>query len=130
MAKLDLKSLSSWGWEFLLPLPLLGLAFWVGTGWASDRLLSNDYPTTEEVQADTEEVVRVSMQVTVINIEAEIHQSENFTEVQVNTVNSALTELRFEFPVTEYRAIETAIAQELGLSIEAVRSLVRYRIDT
>lgn len=124
-----LKVLHSLALEFWLPLPILGIAFWMGSGWMSDRVFSQDYQTTEQLQVNTEGAVELFLKVTVISIEAEVHRSENFTEVQVNTANSALTELRFEFPVTEFNLIEAAISQELGLSVDSVRRLVRYRID-
>jgi hypothetical protein len=42
--------------------------------------------------------------------------------------NPLLTSLEFQFPVTEFGQVEAAISQELGLSIEEVRKLVRYRV--
>ncbi|MDI9634939.1 hypothetical protein QQ054_02375 [Oscillatoria amoena NRMC-F 0135] len=115
--------------EFCLPLPLLGLGFWMGSGWVAHQVLSYNYQTAQQLKADPEEVLNLAIDVTIVSIEAEINRRENFTEVQVNTADTTLKELRFEFPVTEVEAVEAAIIQELGLSPEAVQRLVRYRID-
>ncbi|AFY81886.1 hypothetical protein [Oscillatoria acuminata] len=123
------KLLQSLGLEFWLPIPLLGVIFWGGSSWTADRVLSNNYSIDHPLQSNTHQSLELNLQVKVISIEAEIHLRENFTEVQVNTADSSLTELRFEFPVIEVTAVEQAIIEKLGLSREDVRKLVRYRID-
>jgi hypothetical protein len=123
------KLLHSLGLEFWLPIPLVGMVFWVGSSWMADRVLSNNYRIENPLQSNTHESLELYLQVKVISIEAEIHLRENFTEVQVNTADSSLTELRFEFPVIEVPSIEQAIIDKLGLSLEDVQKLVRYRID-
>lgn len=120
---------STKGLEFWLPLPLLGIGFWIGSGWVAHQVLSYNYATTEQLKADPEEVLNLTINATILSIEAEINRRENFTEVQVNTTDTILKELRFEFPVTEIEAVEAAIIQELKLSPEIVQKLVRYRID-
>ncbi len=123
------KFLQSWGLEFWLPIPLLGIIFWGGSSWTADRVLSNNNSIDYPLQSNTHQSLELHLEVKVISIEAEIHQGENFTEVQVNTADSSLTELRFEFPVIEVNSVEQAIGEKLGLSQEDVIKLVRYRID-
>lgn len=121
-----LQKLHSLGLEFWLPLPLLGIAFWVGGGILTDKVLSRPYGTVNKLQADTQ--LEVQLSVTVLVIKAEIKKSEGFTRVQVKTTDSALKKLEFEFPVTELSGVEAKIAQELKLSREDVRKLVRYQV--
>ncbi|MBD1932229.1 MULTISPECIES: hypothetical protein [Cyanophyceae] len=121
-----LQKLHSLGLEFWLPLPLLGIAFWVGGGILTDKVLSRPYGTVDKLQADTQ--LEVQLSVTVLVIKAEIKKSEGFTRVQVKTTDSALKKLEFEFPVTDLSGVEAMIAQELKLSREDVRKLVRYQV--
>ncbi|MBD2003190.1 MULTISPECIES: hypothetical protein [Cyanophyceae] len=121
-----LQKLHSLGLEFWLPLPLLGIAFWVGGGILTDKVLSRPYGTVDKLQADTQ--LEVQLSVTVLVIKADIKKSEGFTRVQVKTTDSALKKLEFEFPVTDLSGVETKISQELKLSREDVRKLVRYQV--
>jgi hypothetical protein len=56
-----------------------------------------------------------------------IKARQNLSTITIETANSALKQLRFEFPTTEPAQIEAAISRELGLPRDRVRSLVRYR---
>lgn len=47
-----LQSIRSLGLEFWLPLPLLGLFFWVGGGLLTDRMLSRSYNIKSQFQLD------------------------------------------------------------------------------
>ncbi len=107
-------------------MPLLGLVFWIGGGWLGDRILSGSYDTTTQLKANTQLEGQSSK--TVLSIKVEIHTRQGYSKVRVKTANSALKELEFEFPLTEYSQLEAAIGQELGLSPEQVRTLVRYQI--
>ena len=122
-----LNVLNSLGLELWLPLPLLGLTFWLGTSLVTNQVLSLPYTTTAQLQ--TKEQLPVQIAFNVLAIEAEIKPEEGFTKVEVETTNSAIKELKLEFPVTELSQAEAAIAQELKLSPEKVRGLIRYRIE-
>lgn len=65
----------------------------------------------------------------VLGILAEIEKKRGVTLVQVNTANSILKNLEFEFPVTDLRTIKTTLTQQLGLSNEDVSKFVSYRIN-
>lgn len=112
--------------EFWLPLPLLGVVFWVGGSFIKEQVLSRPYTTVSTLQADTERAVQLS--VIVLLIKAKIQQSEGLTQVEIKTADPTLKKLEFVFPVTEFEQVEANIAQKLGLSREDVRKLVRYQV--
>lgn len=122
-----LQKLYSLGLELWLPLPLLGLVFWVWGGLLTDRILSHSYSTKRQLQADMQFAGKPTT--TVLFIEVEIKRHQGSAIVKVKTANSALKELQFEFPVTELSQVEAAISQELGLSPYHVRKIVRYQLE-
>ncbi len=90
---------------------------------AQELGLSNERKT---LQINTQMQVRSTVQV--LGILAEIEKKRGFTKVEVNTANSVLKKLEFEFPVTELSKIKAMMVQELGLSRENASMLVSYRI--
>jgi hypothetical protein len=78
------------------------------------------------LQPHTQMQLRSTFQV--VGILSEIEKEKGFTKVEVNTTNSILKKLEFEFPVTELSKVKTAIVQELELSRENARILVSYRV--
>ena len=122
-----LHLLHSLGLEFWLPLPFLGGLFWFGGNRMADQVLSRPYTTVNQLQADTQLEVKLSL--TVVLIKAVINKTEGLTIVAVKTTDSTLKKLEYEFGVTEVGEIESAIANELGMSIEQTRKLVRYQIQ-
>jgi hypothetical protein len=114
--------------EFWLPLPLLGILFWLGGNFLTSEVLSRPYSTLSKLQADTQQEVQLS--VNVLTIKAQIERSQGITEVDVKTADPELIRLKFEFPVTEVSQVEAAIAQKLGLSREDVKKLVRYQVKS
>ncbi|BAZ09065.1 hypothetical protein NIES4071_08710 [Calothrix sp. NIES-4071] len=89
---------------------------------------------TEMGQTQPEDILRTgrTMQVRstfkVLGILAEIEKTRGFTLVKVNTANSILKNLEFEFPVTNLRTIKTTLIQQLGLSSEDVSKFVSYQV--
>lgn len=114
------------GLEFWLLLPLLGFAFWAGSGFVTDKLLNRSFKTDKYLRADIQLAKKAPK--TILSIQAEIHTNQGFSLVTVKTGNSTLKELKFEFPFTELSKVKMAISQELGLSQEDVKRLVRYQI--
>lgn len=112
--------------EFWLPLPLLAAVFWLGCSLVTDQVLSRPYSTKDRLQANTQLEVHVSVNIAMIK--ATIDRSEQITQVKVQTTDSILKKLEFEFPVTDINQLETTIAQELKLPRQEVRRLVRYEI--
>lgn len=120
------KALASLGLEFWLPLPLLGLLFWLGGGLAINGAIERPQETVAQLQASTQ--LEVNVPVAIVSIEAEIHRNQGFTKVDVKTANPNLKKLEYEFRTLEFNQVEAEIAQELGLSVEQVRPLIRYDI--
>ncbi|HEY9739915.1 MAG TPA: hypothetical protein V6C90_05445 [Coleofasciculaceae cyanobacterium] len=112
--------------EFWLPLPLLGIIFWLGGNFVTNQVLSRPYSTVTKLQADTQQQVQLS--VTVLVIKAQIERSEGLTKVEVKTADPELKKLEFEFPVIQVNQVEAMVAQKLRLPREDVRKLVRYQI--
>lgn len=124
-----LTRFSQLGLEFWLPLPFIAAGIWLGSQWLNHRVLSQTYITVAQLDAERQQQINLALTLTVLSIDAEIDKSGGITEVTVQTGGSALKELEFEYPVTEYAAIEQAIAQELNVPADSVRSLIRYRLD-
>jgi hypothetical protein len=114
--------------EFWLPLPLLGILFWLGGNMVTNQVLSRPYTTVTKLQADTQQEVKLS--VTVLLIKAEIDKNKGVTRVIVKTTDPELKTLEFEFLVAEATQVEALIAQKLGLSPTDVRKLVRYQLKS
>ncbi|WP_225225390.1 hypothetical protein [Komarekiella delphini-convector] len=79
-----------------------------------------------EIQANTQIQIRSAVQV--LGILAEIEKKRRLTKVEVNTANSILKKLEFEFPVTELSSVKAMINQELGLSHEDAGMFISYRV--
>ena len=115
--------------EFWLPLPLIAVGFWFGSNWLNQKVMGQIYEPTKPLSARTLPQISLSLSGTVASIDAEIDHDAGTTEVDVQIIGGPLKELDFEYPLIEFAAIEEAIVQELELSPEFVRSMIRYRID-
>lgn len=114
------------GVEFWLPLPFVASAFWIGSNFLMAQELSQSHTTETKLQADTQLEATVSINILLIN--AVINRQQKVTLVEVKTAEPILKRLELELPMTEPNQIEEAIAQELQLSRQDVRQLVRYEI--
>lgn len=121
-----LHALSSSAMEFWLPLPILGLFLWLSGSLVTAQVLSRPYSSMDMLQADTQ--LELKLAATVLLITVDIDSTRGMTKVAVKTTDSSLKRLEYEFADTETVQIEQAIAQELGMPIERVRRLARYRI--
>ncbi|XHX79595.1 MAG: hypothetical protein RBJ76_06670 [Stenomitos frigidus ULC029] len=117
----------SLGLEFWLVLPLLGLGFWLSSGLLTDRMLARSNRTTVYLQGDRQSSKQLPR--TVESITVIVKAQQNLSIVTIETANSALKQLKFEFPTTEPAQIEATISRELGLPRDRVRSLVHYRAE-
>ncbi|MBW4490858.1 MAG: hypothetical protein KME12_24070 [Trichocoleus desertorum ATA4-8-CV12] len=114
------------GAEFWLPLPFVAIAFWFGTNILTAQELRQPQLTQTRLQADTQIKATVSINILLIN--AIVNRQQKVTQVEVETTDPILKRLELELPMTDPNRIETAIAQELQLSRQDVRQLVRYEI--
>ncbi len=114
------------GVEFWLPLPFVAIAFWLGSNFLMAQGLRQPHRTENKLQADTQLEATVSVNILLIN--AVINRKQGVTQVEVETTEPILKRLELELPMTGVNQIEEAIAQELRLSRQDVRQLVRYEI--
>jgi hypothetical protein len=112
-----LLKLQSFKLEFVLPVPLLLIAFGLGGEPLTNLLLSRYYSTVDKLQADTH-TLTMQLLVNVRVIKAEIEKERYDTIFELNTDNSILKKLQFKFPVAELSFIKAMIAEELGVSAE------------
>jgi hypothetical protein len=110
-----LLKLPSFKLGFLLPLPLVLIAFGLIGEPLTNLLLNRSYTTLDKLQADIH-TVEVQLAVNVLVVEAEIEKEREYTTVELKTTNSILKKLKFESPTTQLSATKAMIAQELGLS--------------
>ncbi|MFB2881813.1 hypothetical protein [Floridanema aerugineum] len=115
--------------EFWLPLLLITLGVWYGTQWLNGTVLSQTYTIKSELDSKQLQQAEVTLEFTVLAIDAEIDRRNKNTEVTVKTAGSSLKELEFEYPVIEFVEVEKAIAKELNLPLDKIRKLIRYRLD-
>ncbi|MEP0929347.1 MULTISPECIES: hypothetical protein [Cyanophyceae] len=109
-----------------MPLPFVAIAFWFGTNTLMAQELRQPQLTETRLQADTQLKATVSINVLLIN--ATVNRQQGVTQVEVETTEPILKRLELELPMTNINQIEAAIAQELQLSLQDVRQLVRYEI--
>ena len=91
--------------------------------------MGQTYDPTTPLTTQVQPQISLELSLSVASIDAEIDHDEGSTEVTVQTIGSALQELEFEYPFVEYAEIEEAIAHELNLPPEAIRTMIRYHID-
>lgn len=115
--------LRSLGLEFWFPLPLLGLAFWLGCGFVMDGVLNRSHQTMRYLKVDAQLAKQPNR--TVLSIKPQINKRQGISRVKVQTDSPVLKELEFEFVVTDLIGLEVAISQELGLPVEDVRRLMQ-----
>ncbi|MEP0919718.1 hypothetical protein NC981_23085 [Leptolyngbya sp. DQ-M1] len=114
------------GAEFWLALVVAGILFWLTGSAIAHQVLHGSYTSPSQLQADTQ--LEMKLSVTVLVIHAEIDQRRKTTAVSIKTTDSNLKKLEYEFPIIDARQVESVIAEEIGLPIQEVRKLVRYRI--
>ena len=126
---MSLKHASSVGLGVGLLLLLTGTAFWLGSGWLTKQVFGQSDLEANRIDTTGTQEVNIAFTVKVLAIDAEVNLSAQISKVSVQTGGSSLQEINFEYTLTDYGEIEQAIAQDLDLSLETIRSLMRYRID-
>jgi len=120
------QNLSTLWLEFWLPLPLLGIFFWIGGNAATEYLLSQPYTSANKLQTDPPTSLNFSSDN--LSIAATIDLSEGLTTVKVIPLDPDIKKEEFVFFVTEFEQIESAIAQKLKLTRAEIRTLTSYEI--
>lgn len=114
--------------EFWLPLPLLGLGFWLVSDWVTDQNLSQSDKMNAELQV-SEDTSGRSPAAQVLSIKVQIDRDRGVSQVIVKQAVRDFQRQEFQLPATDFAQLETAIARELGLTTQQVRQLIRYRIE-
>jgi hypothetical protein len=73
--------------------------------------------------------IQLQSTVKVLGILATVKNEKSVTKVEVNTSDSVLKQLEFEFIVTDINTIKATLIQELGMSSEEISKLVSYRVQ-
>lgn len=107
-------------------MPLVALLFWLSGTAIARQVLQSSYNSPNQLQADTQ--LEMKLSVTVLMINAEINQSRKTTTVSIKTTDSNLKRLEYEFLTTEPKQVEALVVQEIGLPVQEVRRLARYRV--
>lgn len=118
-----LRFLGSLGVEFWLPLPLIGLGFWLIIQFitAQNLRLSNYSDRKLEVNQN-----QPSPSGQILSIKVKVDRQSNSSQVKVKQTSSVIQQQEFKIPITELDRLEIAIAKKLDLSVEQVRELIYY----
>jgi hypothetical protein len=118
-----LRFLSSLGVEFWLPLPLIGLVFWLIIQFITAQNLGlSDYSDRKlEVNQN-----QPSPSGQILSIKVKVDRQSNSSQVKVKQTTSVIQQQEFKIPTTELALLEIAIAKKLDLSVEQVRELIYY----
>ncbi|MGF1524249.1 MAG: hypothetical protein ACFBSF_18165 [Leptolyngbyaceae cyanobacterium] len=118
---LDLRSFRFW-----LSLLILGFSFWIVGKLITLRILHRTYENPRYFIANIQPQEIANQKIS--SIKVQIYRKSDLSIVEVNSDDPTLLEREFQFRLDAPQEIEQAIAQELGLSVEEVRSLVYYRV--
>lgn len=118
-----LRFLGSLGVEFWLPLPLIGLVFWLIIQFITAQNLGlSDYSDRKlEVNQN-----QPSPSGQILSIKVRVDRQSNSSQVKVKQTTSVIQQQEFKIPITELARLEIAIAKKLNLSVEQVRELIYY----
>lgn len=105
-------------------LPLLGLLFWASSSLIGQQLINQPNPTAPALQIEPQPSPREQ----VLSIKVDIDRDRGVSLVNVRAVTSVIKQQEFEIPATNSRQVEGAIAQQLNLSPQQVKALVRYQV--
>ncbi len=121
-----LQFLASMGLEFWLPLPLLGLSFWVVSDLVTSERMSQHSLTYHELKIPQNTSPNLDR---ILSIRVIVDRSRGISLVKIKQAKQAYVVSDLKLTTTEIAQIEVAIASQLGLSLSEFRRLVRYQIQ-
>lgn len=121
-----LQFLASLGFEFWLPLPLLGFAVWAIAGLVTDRQLSQYSPYIMEFQVPQNSQ---PVQEQVFSIKVIVDSDRQISQIKVKQIKNTFQNHEFTLKTTNLKEVEMTISKKLGLSSKQVQELVRYQIE-
>jgi hypothetical protein len=113
-----LLKLPSFRLGFLLPLPLILIAFGLFGEQLTNKVLSLSFVGLDKLQAENSHL-QVQLPIKATVVKAEIEKELDLTEVEIETSKSPLKKLTFAFPTVGSNAVQTILARELGFSSQA-----------
>ncbi|MBD1912839.1 MULTISPECIES: hypothetical protein [unclassified Leptolyngbya] len=114
---------------YWLLLPSIILGIWAATEWITNWVLSHSYGSTSPLQTSLYPKVHISQNLIVTAIYARVDRDNDIVEITLVVQNPPIERLEFKFPLTEEAHIETALADELHTTPEAISNLIEYRLD-
>lgn len=111
--------------EFWLPLPLLGLAFWLVSGLMTEHSLIQSDRSIESFNITIDQTESANK---ILSIQVIVDRERNISSVKVKQATQVYQKQEFELATTKLERVEAAISQELGLPPTKVRQLLRYQI--
>ena len=121
----DWQLLRSLGLEFWLPLPLIGLAFWIASGFVTEYSLNFADPSVESF---TVALNQNQSSNEIVYIKARVDRNRGTSQISVKQATQTYKRQEFELKTTNLEQMETAIGKKLKLSPGKVRQLLRYQI--
>lgn len=121
-----LKKLRATLFELWLPIPLLAFGCWGLSGIVMYAVLNRDSLAPRYLQLESQPK---PLQVTVPYIVApraifvKVDKNRGISQVKVQTKDSPMTEIIFEFYTTDTLQLEAEISKALGMSKEEIRKL-------
>lgn len=104
--------------SFLLPLPLLLIAFGLGGEHLTNQVLSRSYVALDKLEVEnTHPQVQLDIEATITKLEIE----QELTQVEVHTTNSVIKNLVFELAIANSNTVKAMLAQKLGLSAKEMQ---------
>lgn len=118
-----LRFLGSLGIEFWLPLPLVGLGFWLIIQFITAQNLRLSTYSDRKLEVNQNQP---SPSEQILSIKVRVDRQSNSSQIKVNQTTSVIQQQEFKIPITELDRLEIAIAKKLDLSVEQVRELIYY----
>jgi hypothetical protein len=118
-----LRFLGSLGVEFWLPLPLIGLVFWLIIQFITTQNLRLSNYSDRKLEVNQNQP---SPSGQILSIKVKVDRQSNSSQVKVKQTTSVIQQQEFKLPITELDRLEIAIAKKLDLSVEQVRELIYY----
>jgi hypothetical protein len=118
-----LRFLGSLGVEFWLPLPLVGLGFWLIIQFVTAQSLSLSSYSDRQLEVNQNQPSPAGE---ILSIKVIVDRPSNSSQVTVKQTTSVIQKQEFTIPTTELKLLEKAIAKKLNLSVEGVKELIYY----
>jgi len=106
--------------SFLLPLPLLLVAFGVSGEYLTNQVLSRSYVALDKLQAENPHP-QAQLDIEAVITKLEIEQEQESTQVELYTTNSVIKNLEFELAIANSNTVKAMLAQKLGLSAKEMQ---------